>query len=231
MGGTFHLNSGLFGEPGHTVRIGNLGLDAPKGVDPHKRHLLPHVSHSRLQQEEARHLYKDFEVASHTVSHQQLLLASSATLTHQITDDAKSLRDTFGQPVTGFAFPFGMGGRKCRAVLLQSGIEHARTALTTNSFAFPSDPYALRLTAMCLSRDAVAKVQRFINATSTDGDLFFLLFAHGYELDFGTRESNWQKFGKTCDMVSSHDDITCCSIADAFRIHRGEAPLTFPFNQ
>ena len=50
-------------------------------------------------------------------------------------------------------------------------------------------------------------------------DMFFLMFAHGYEFDFGTKESNWEKLEKICENVSSHDDIICCSISDAFRMH------------
>ena len=36
-------------------------------------------------------------------------------------------------------------------------------------------------------------------------DAFFLMFAHGYEFDFGTRESSWDKFRLICETVAGHD--------------------------
>ena len=50
--------------------------------------------------------------------------------------------------------------------------------------------------------------------------MFFLMFAHGYEFDFGTKESNWAKFEKICQKVSSAGDIIYCSTIDAFEAHR-----------
>lgn len=50
-------------------------------------------------------------------------------------------------------------------------------------------------------------------------DLFFLMFAHGYEFDFGTKESNWDKFRRICEAVASRDDVIACSIGEAFRLH------------
>ena len=43
----------------------------------------------------------------------------------------------------------------------------------------------------------------------------FVMFAHGYEFDFGMKESSWEKFKRICDRVASHNDIICCSTADA----------------
>lgn len=34
-------------------------------------------------------------------------------------------------------------------------------------------------------------------------DLFFLMFAHGYEFNFGTKESNRNKFKRICESVSA----------------------------
>ena len=45
------------------------------------------------------------------------------------------------------------------------------------------------------------------------------MFAHGYEFDFGTKESNWDKFRRICETVASHDDVIACSIGEAFRRH------------
>ena len=59
-------------------------------------------------------------------------------------------------------------------------------------------------------------------------DLFFLMFAHGYEFDFGTKESNWEKFEAICALVSGKPDVICCSIGDAFRLHKNNPLLYDP---
>ena len=51
-------------------------------------------------------------------------------------------------------------------------------------------------------------------------DAFFLMFAHGYEFDFGTKESNWDKFKRICEAVAAQDDVIACSIGEAFRQHQ-----------
>ncbi len=43
------------------------------------------------------------------------------------------------------------------------------------------------------------------------------MFAHGYEFDFHTKESNFEKFKRICDMVAGRDDIVCCSTGEAIR--------------
>ena len=70
----------------------------------------------------------------------------------------------------------------------------------------------------------MTKVQAFLDAPAENDDLFFLMFAHGYEFDFGTKESNWEKFEAICALVSGKPDVICCSVGDAFRMHESNAP-------
>ena len=101
-----------------------------------------------------------------------------------------------------------------------------------------NDYIGLNVPELCAQADVVymalhgdcgenGRLQAFFDTTPKNGDLFFLMFAHGYEFDFETKESNWQKFEAICRMVSGRDDVICCSIGDAFRMHRGEEPLFF----
>ena len=41
----------------------------------------------------------------------------------------------------------------------------------------------------------------------------------GFEFDFGTKESNWDKFGRICETVARRDDVIACSVGEAFRRH------------
>lgn len=46
-----------------------------------------------------------------------------------------------------------------------------------------------------------------------------MMFARGYEFDFGTKKSNWDKFERICEVAAAHDDVVCCSIGEAFARH------------
>ena len=224
MGATFHLNSGLFGDKTYEGRIGNLGMtETPAaGFDPAKRHLLPYVEHFRIPADEVCQVYEGFEVASHSLTHANLARCSEEERVRQIADDVAALSERFGYQVKGFAYPYGVGAGKCRGALLRAGVMYARLATSMPTFRFPDDPLATPLTCWHISKQALARVDEFVRMEPAGDDLFFLMFAHGYEFDFGTKESNWDKFERICDKVASCDDVTCCSIAEAFGQHRAE---------
>ncbi len=73
-----------------------------------------------------------------------------------------------------------------------------------------------------ISKNVFPELERFYEAEAEEDDLLFLMFAHGYEFDFNTVESNWNKLERICRSVAEHSDIICCSTADAFRMHEGE---------
>ena len=226
LGATFHLNSGLFGDKTYEGRIGNLGMtEVPfDRFDRSKKHLLPYVEHFRLEQDEAVGLYRGFEIASHTAHHVNLLRCDDETRRKEIAGDVEALSALFGQQVVGLALPYGVDAKQCRNVLQSCGVQYARTIGTAKDFSFPADPLALPMTSWHVKKNALQRLQAFLDAKPETGDLFFLMFAHGYEFDFGTKESNWQKFEQICNMVSGRDDVVCCSIGDAFRMHGGAEP-------
>lgn len=224
MGATFHLNSGLFGDKTYEGRIGNLGVIETPAVrfDPRKRHALPFAEHFRIPADEVVDVYRGFEIASHTVSHANLARCAEVERAREIADDVQALSNMFGQRVVGFAFPYGAGVKKSRPALEAAGVRYARLATTAKAvqeFRFPQDPLSMPLTCWHISKKTFATLQAFFDATAEDDDLFFLMFAHGYEFDFGTHHSNWTRFERICDLVARHDDIECCSIGEALARH------------
>ncbi len=221
MGATFHLNSGLFGDRTYEGRIGNLGMTEMPAEEYEKggRHLLPYVPHFRIPEDEVRQVYEGFEIASHTKHHVNLDRCSEEERVCEIREDAQALSALFGQEVTGFAYPYGAGAKKSRQALQAAGIQYARLAVSRPGFHFPEDPLAMPLTCWHISAGAMEKVWSFIREDAEEEDLFFLMFAHGYEFDFGTKESNWDKFERICRNVAEAGNITCCSIGEALRSH------------
>ena len=223
MGATFHLNSGLFGDRTYEGRIGNLGMtEMPADrYERQRRHILPYVPHFRIPEDEVRQVYEGFEIASHTRNHVKLTRCSESERIREIREDKESLCALFGQEVTGFAFPYGAGAGKSRQALQAAGIQYARLAVSRPTFRFPEDPLAMPLTCWHISAGTMKRVQEFVRM-DTEEDLFFLMFGHGYEFDFGTRESNWRKFERICKTVAEAGNIECCSIGEALRRHKEE---------
>lgn len=224
LGATFHLNSGLFGDKTWEGRIGNLGMtEIPVDkFDPGKKHLLPYVPHFRIPADEVKQVYEGFEIAAHTCHHVNLARCDESKRREEIAGDVEALSKLFGRPVTGFAYPYGVGAKKTREALEAAGVQYARLATSKPGFRFPEDPLALPLSCWHISKKTFDRLEEFFRMEAEE-DLFFLMFAHGYEFDFGTKESNWSKFERICETVVGQDGIICCSIGEALRQHR-EAP-------
>ena len=75
------------------------------------------------------------------------------------------------------------------------------------------------MTCWHISKKAFQRIEEFAKMPLEEEDQFFLMFAHGYEFDSGTRESNWEKFEKICQAVTKYDYIRCVSIGEAFEAH------------
>lgn len=220
MGATFHLNSGLFGDRTYEGRIGNLGMkEVPADTFHTRRHFLPYTEHFRLREEEAVQLYDGFEIASHTRTHANLKNCGAEKARSEIMDDVQALSRIFRQRVVGFAYPYGASADYCRPILQEAGIRYGRTVHMDPSFRFPKDPYETPMTSWHIRKNALALTERFVQEKAEEEDLFFLMFAHGYEFDFGTRESNWAKFETICQIVSAAKDVHGVSIRDAFERH------------
>ena len=220
LGATFHLNSGMFGDRTYEGRIGNLGMtEMPaERYEAKTRRLLPYVPHFRIPADEVVQVYHGFEIASHTCHHVNLLKCSEEERLAEIGEDVKALSALFGQQVTGFAYPYGVGAKQSRAALQAAGVQYARAARSAKGFRFPDDPLVLPLSCWHVSAKTFERLDTFFNMEAEE-DLFFLMFAHGYEFDFGTRESNWEKFKRICEAVALRDDVIACSIGEAFRLH------------
>ncbi len=221
LGATFHLNSGLYGDKTYEGRIGNLGMtEVPADkFDPFSRHLLPYVPHFRIPEDEVVQVYDGFEIAAHTSHHVHLGKCTEGERKREIDEDVKALSEKFNQKITGFAYPYGTGAKKSREALKAAGVEYARLATSASGFRFPDDPLSMPISCWHISPKTFEKLDDFFNMEPAEDDLFFLMFAHGYEFDFCTQESNWVKFRRICETVAKHDDVVCCSIGEAFHRH------------
>ena len=86
---TFNINSGNFGKEGTLIRNGK------------------QISFNKFSEKDAVKIYRDHEVAVHTVSHPRLTELSDEEVLHEILDDKAKLERVFNREVFGMAYPCG----------------------------------------------------------------------------------------------------------------------------
>lgn len=215
IGATFNLNSGLMGEKQLIGRIGNLGMKTvPTDSFKSGIHFMKYSDSNRIPADEVKQVYEGFEVASHGLMHDNFLKITDVDAKYSIGQDVVNLNKIFGTTIQGFAYPFGQYNETTIKLLQDAGIKYARTVQKAADFDMPKDYLRLPMTAWHINKDVFEKLDAFLRAES-EKDQFFLMFGHGYEFDFNTRESNWEKFFKICDLVANRTDVICCSTSDA----------------
>lgn len=218
MGATFNLNSGMLGQKQMTGRIGNYGI-RNVSLKEYKNgfHFLKYHESFRIPEDEVKQVYEGFEIASHGFLHENLKKLTDTEAHESISKDAANLSAISGKEIKGFAYPYGAYSDRTGAILKNAGIRYARTVSKADHFSMPKDLFHIPITGWHFDKDIMEKLKQFINAED-DKDLFFLMFAHGYEFDFDTSESNWDRFKRICDRAANCENIICCSTAEALGI-------------
>lgn len=221
MGATFNLNAGLFGYRNMTRWENNRPLC---DVTMEEYRAAPatqlFVEHFHIPADEVTEVYQGYEIAAHCYRHENMAKLTREEMAASITADREALAQMFGQSIRGFAYPYGIYNDTAVDCLRECGIRYARTTERTESLAMPKDLLRLPMTAWHSDSDVHSKLDAFFRA-ETDEDLFFLMFAHGFEFDFGTPESNWTKLEKLCEYVAKQSGIICCSTAQALGLKQG----------
>ena len=197
---TFNLNTGLFGANWEWVGK-NLGD--------------PSLTHIRMEAEEVKTLYRDYEVAVHTLHHPSLKDLSRAEVLEEINGDAENITALFGKYPIGMAWP---GGDHCyteeniRWLQQDTKIRYARATTPTHRFDFP-DRFEVWKPTCSISDDMVMTLaEKFLNE-KTETDRLFYVWGHSYELDFAHR---WEIFEALVKMMSGSPEVTCLTNGDIY---------------
>lgn len=107
--GSFHLNSGFFGQEGY------------------------------ITSEEVTSLYEGHEISAHTSTHPFLSMTPREGIADEILQDRRQLETLAGYPVRGMSYPFGNYNEQVLSVLPALGIEYSRTVRSHGSFSLPDN--------------------------------------------------------------------------------------------
>lgn len=114
--GTFHINSGLFGD------------------------------NVRIQASEIKALYNGHEVAAHTLTHPTIARCPKEQIVQQILEDRRNLENIVGYTVRGLSYPNGSYNTQIKSLLPHLGIEYSRVVGSSKNFALPEDLFEWQAT-------------------------------------------------------------------------------------
>jgi peptidoglycan/xylan/chitin deacetylase (PgdA/CDA1 family) len=187
---TFNLNSALLGKEGSLVREGY------------------NVNHTKNNPEDVREIYKNHEIAVHTLHHPLLPSLSEEEIIKEVEEDRLRLSELAGYEVVGMAYPCGgvnNDDRVAGIIKENTGVKYSRTITSSHSFDLQDNLYRFNPTVYHhVEMDlAFRMAEEFINL-KTDTPKIFYIWGHSYEFDI---YRNWDRMEELCKLLSGHDDI------------------------
>lgn len=177
---------------------GTLGSDWPV-LEALNKHHIPatfFINSTHTQSRDAVKFparYVGHEIASHGANHKGLPELTEEQLRSEIETDQRILGEKFGQPITGFAYPYGA---VCKEPEKQSALElrlasfgliYARGVGESKSFAPPED--FIRWKPDCGFMD---RIEKFLEQPATDTVRVRMCFTHSIDFARGTISfDNW----------------------------------------
>ncbi|MBQ7900985.1 MAG: polysaccharide deacetylase family protein [Clostridia bacterium] len=185
MKGTFNINSGLYSPEGTVFAEGQV--------------------HRRMTKSMCEKLYKNHEVALHSLTHPYLESIPASECVKEVYQDRVNLENLTGKLVRGMAYPYGTCSDSVVEVLRNCGIAYSRTTVSTNSFKLPTD--WLRLPATCHHRnpELMNLAKQFVEADNTIRPCtLFYLWGHAYEFEMN---DNWHVIEEFTEYMADREDI------------------------
>lgn len=196
---TFNLNSELLGKDGF-LTINEKRID-----------------HNKVRPEDVRSIYKNHEVASHTLTHPHLTNVSEEEIIRQVEQDKKNLSELVGYDIRGFAYPGG--GVNCNEFVADviknnTTVEFARTIIHSHNFDIQANMYLFNPTISFLKDKAeiLRLCDEFIDLETEDIKLFYI-WGHSYEMDIN---DDWEFAESVLEKLSGRNDILYCTNSEAF---------------
>lgn len=146
-------------------------------------------------------LYKNHEIASHTLYHPYLESCSDEEVIRQVNEDVANLERIFQRKVVSFATPFHTSGeREVSLIRENTQIRNIRLSQIDETFKLPEDPYHFKITALDINR-ALYLFNDFIKDNTAQ---IFIYAGHSY--DFYV-DNSFDKLEELLKKITQQDDI------------------------
>lgn len=164
---------------------------------------------ARMSLDDCRDLYRDHEIACHSLTHPHLNNLDLGGIAYQITHNRELLEDITHRPVEGFAYPYGLQEDVAGMVdcLRCCGLRYGRTTNATYRFDFPRD--FMRWHPTCHHQDP--RFDEMVRLFFQPDDIahpwrirsqLFYIWGHSYEF-----KNNWEAMEKLCQAVGGKDEV------------------------
>jgi peptidoglycan/xylan/chitin deacetylase (PgdA/CDA1 family) len=163
----------------------------------------------RLAKSELRAVYDGFTIANHSVTHPWPTRIPLAEWQREVADGRKQLQDIFGQPVLGFAYPYGDTNAVTAEVVRAAGHVYARTGAKATPCFPPAD--AMRFAADC-RYTAPDFWERYAKAKAANASVFYF-WGHSYQF---VAEADWQAFAGKLDRLNADPDAIWADLPELF---------------
>ena len=188
---TFNLNSELLGKDGELTYEGKK------------------CTHNKVKPHEVASIYKDHEVAVHTLTHPNLTqIADEKEIIRQVEKDRLNLSELCGYEVHAMAYPCGgvnNDDRVAKIIKENTGVKFSRTI--TSNYSFEKQENVYRFNPTVYSFREFNKMNELADeflAMKPDSPKIFYIWAHAYEFDWF---DTWNEFETFCQKISGKDDI------------------------
>lgn len=188
---TFNLNSELLGKKNDLIC---------EGI---------RIKHNKICQEEVRQVYRNHEVAVHTLTHPNLAdIAEDSEIIRQVEQDRKNLSRLVGYEVNGMAYPCGgINYTEHVAELIANctGVKYARTIECNYSFNVQKELYQFKPTVYHIMEfDTMYELaKKFLESECEERQILYI-WGHSYEFDI---HNTWEKFEEFLRMIAGKKDI------------------------
>ena len=152
-----------------------------------------------LARHELPELYRDFEVASHTVTHPHLERIALDKVTWELSESRKQLEDIFQRPIDGLAYPFGTSNAAVKEEARRQGYRYARAGRFVPCVFPPDDPMEFGITVWFSDVKFWAEFER---VKQTGGVFHFV--GHSYEF---VSETMWTEFEAKLARLSADPEV------------------------
>jgi peptidoglycan-N-acetylglucosamine deacetylase len=161
----------------------------------------------RLGWKDMRDVYEGFTIASHSLTHPNLDQLSIDDARRDIVEGRTLLQQFFGEPVLGFAYPFGSYNEMVMHLVQEAGHVYARTTASVEC-PFPvENPLSFHPSCHFLAPDFWDKYEK----AKKCGVFYF--WGHSYEM---ITEMMWSAFKDMIERISADPHSCWGNIADLF---------------
>lgn len=186
---TFNLNSSLMGTKNKLVRNGN------------------DICHDKVQPSQVKEVYKNHEVAVHTLCHPNLTELEEDAIVHQVEGDRMMLEQLTGKKVVGMAYPCGgvnNDDRVAEIIKRRTGVKYCRTITSSHDFTPQENLYRFNPTVYYIE-DCLFDIAKKFLEEKADTPKYLYIWGHTYEMDAGY--ISWERFEEFCKFISGKEDI------------------------